>query len=344
MSDAKVMQSVANEDKKVKRCEYRHDWVKVNEGYTRAPDGYICRGCNYAPKRDTGSWHEAESIVHLREVLKPGETVYTVLRHVSRSGMSRGIDVYRMEGNSPVWITGYVGHAIGSPQSRKDWERSQGLRVGGCGMDMGFHVVNSLSYVIFPEYRCLGKDAEPRCPSSYHVNHRDTVQCEGLPTYCVYYKSVEGKVEKLPEVYQTREKAEERTAILGEDARLPDGDSVSCDYLHCWRSETVMLPDLDVEIPACDCEDCAVCGGHTICVKCRMCARCHEHKPGCPGCSNPVEVVKVPQGKAYTITHEDGTEVICPTCKGHGRYPNPDGPEKWDLVHKDGYALRHKWL
>ena len=33
-----------------------------------------------------------EAIANLREILKPGDTVYTILRHVSKSGMSRVID------------------------------------------------------------------------------------------------------------------------------------------------------------------------------------------------------------------------------------------------------------
>lgn len=35
---------------------------------------------------------------------------------------------------------------------------------------------------------------------------------------------------------------------------------------------------------------------------------------------------------------------VCPTCKGEGELPNPEGPERFDLVHKDGYALSHRWL
>ena len=46
-----------------------------------------------------------EAIEHLRTMLQPGDTVYTVLRNVSRSGMSRGIDLYMIQDNKPVWIT-----------------------------------------------------------------------------------------------------------------------------------------------------------------------------------------------------------------------------------------------
>ena len=121
-----------------------------------------------------------EAIEHLRELIKPGDTVYTVLRHVSRSGMTRGIDVYYLSCQhasksqgvdapdkvvaEPEWITGYVGKAIDSPQPRAYWEKSMGLKVGGCGMDMGFHVVNSLSYALYGKgYQCLGKG---KCPSN----------------------------------------------------------------------------------------------------------------------------------------------------------------------------------
>ena len=92
-----------------------------------------------------------EAIKILRKMLKPGDTVYCVLRKVARSGMSRHIDFYIISKNEPRWITGYVGQAVGTPQSDRDWRTSAGLRVDGCGMDMGFHVVYSLGRVLFPD-------------------------------------------------------------------------------------------------------------------------------------------------------------------------------------------------
>ena len=38
----------------------------------------------------------------LRKWLKPGDTVYTVLRHVSRSGMMRTIQVIHLEGHTEL--------------------------------------------------------------------------------------------------------------------------------------------------------------------------------------------------------------------------------------------------
>lgn len=109
----------------------------------------------------------AEAIEHLRKILKAGDTVYTVLKHVSKSGMTRGIEVYAIIDGNPQWITAYVGKAIGEPQPLSYWEKSLGLKIGGCGMDMGFHVVNSLSYALFPDgIQCVGE----KCPANDHSN------------------------------------------------------------------------------------------------------------------------------------------------------------------------------
>lgn len=164
MSDAKKQS--------IERCKYNHQWqARCEESNIVA---YRCSVCNYEPKRDSKLWEEAAAIIHLRTVLSPGDTVYTVLRHVSRSGMSRNIDLYYMAQDdkgtcAPQWISAYVGHAIGSPQSYKNWQHSQGLTVGGCGMDMGFHLVYELSMTLFRDgFTCPGET----CPSNDHSNDR----------------------------------------------------------------------------------------------------------------------------------------------------------------------------
>lgn len=150
MSDTQAAQAQSVVSGKVERCKYGHEWrSNVELGDAGGYRLFTCIICGFQPKEDSKLWHEAQAILHLRDVLKPGDTVYTVLRHVSRSGMSRNIDLYYMRDDAPQWISAYVGHAIGSPQSRKNWERSQGLTVGGCGMDMGFHLVYNLGRVLF---------------------------------------------------------------------------------------------------------------------------------------------------------------------------------------------------
>lgn len=111
-----------------------------------------------------------EAIKQLREYLPAGSTVYTILRDVSRSGMSRRISVVAMAHTFTEWdqqceeardgiisgkdlkecyplhITSLVSQALG-------WRIKTGfndaLVVSGCGMDMGYHVVSSLSYALY---------------------------------------------------------------------------------------------------------------------------------------------------------------------------------------------------
>lgn len=105
---------------------------------------------------------KAEAREHLLGLLKPGDTVRTVLRHVSRSGMSRRIDLYLAKGDELLYLSGWAAQAMGDRVSR-----AGGIIVGGCGMDMGFHLVYNLGWALWPEgFRCAGK----RCRSNDHSN------------------------------------------------------------------------------------------------------------------------------------------------------------------------------
>lgn len=87
-----------------------------------------------------------ESIKQLKKWIRRGDTVYTVLRHVSRSGMMRhiGVILIRDRGKTILHPNWHVSQILGYPQAPGD-----GLKVGGCGMDMGFHLVYSLSAALF---------------------------------------------------------------------------------------------------------------------------------------------------------------------------------------------------
>ena len=108
---------------------------------------------------------QTEAIERLREWLKPGDKVYCILRHVSSSGMSRTISlIVWLPDGSKRDLSWNVATALG-------WsfdEKRQGIRVSGCGMDMGFHVVYTLSSVLFREegFDCTGEG----CPSNDHSN------------------------------------------------------------------------------------------------------------------------------------------------------------------------------
>ena len=104
------------------------------------------------------------AIKRLREMLSPGDTVFTVLRHVSASGMSRRIDLYAMRDNRPVFLTGYASAAIGW-----SWGDKAGMVVRGGNMDMGFHAVYTLSRTLFPDGFQDGNDQ--RRDGGYALRH-----------------------------------------------------------------------------------------------------------------------------------------------------------------------------
>jgi hypothetical protein len=88
-----------------------------------------------------------DSLQTLREHFKPGQTVYTILRHCSASGMTRDISVITIDekGDTRQWDYA-VANVLGYSRSSK----GEGVRVSGCGMDMGFHLVYSLGRALWP--------------------------------------------------------------------------------------------------------------------------------------------------------------------------------------------------
>ena len=95
-----------------------------------------------------------EQIENLRAWFPKGSTVYTILRHVSRSGMRRQIGVVAILGPDDIRHPNYaVSTALGYRLSDGD-----GVIVYGAGMDMGFHLVHSLALKLYGD--------------GYALNHR----------------------------------------------------------------------------------------------------------------------------------------------------------------------------
>lgn len=113
----------------------------------------------------------------------PSATLYTVLTNVSRSGMSRSIkvlasivnqrgpnDALRAEVVDVSWLVAKI----------LDWStdpRHGGVKVGGCGSDMGFEIVHNLSYAMhgipnapIEKQRCL--DYRDDVEHGYSLQHR----------------------------------------------------------------------------------------------------------------------------------------------------------------------------
>lgn len=122
-----------------------------------------------------------DQLTRLREWIKPGDTVYTILDHVSSSGMSRAIRVVvpytRDDGSIDHLHPNYaVGLVLGLRRWKRNGREQDALIIGGCGMDMGFQLVYLLSHALYPDYACLGKG---KCPSNYHVNCRRVPNPDG---------------------------------------------------------------------------------------------------------------------------------------------------------------------
>lgn len=92
---------------------------------------------------------QKKSFDTLKDWLTKSKKIYTKLVHVSNSGMFRLISVYLIKENEPYCLDYFI-HNLGI--EKRD-SRREGLRVSGCGMDMGFHVVYNLMSAIFgPKY------------------------------------------------------------------------------------------------------------------------------------------------------------------------------------------------
>jgi uncharacterized protein YjaZ len=78
---------------------------------------------------------------YLLKVTKKNTTIYTLLRNVSSSGMSRRISCFIVNDGQVEDITFYVARVLESKRNKRDG----GITVSGCGMDMGFDLVYRLS-------------------------------------------------------------------------------------------------------------------------------------------------------------------------------------------------------
>lgn len=198
-------------------------------------------------KKAAQAAREAEARANLLKLLKPGDTVYTVLKHVSSSGMSRvidlvipvmvekneilpasakgfkvGVDAYAIPSDDRnalrAFSTGVVTafdaetvtisyqEAHQAPAVVLTWPREQvkfyrktkklgvrsisylaadlpgykwddrgGLKIGGCGMDMGFHAVYSLGSMMWPNGTKMPhstRNGKPDRAGGYALKHQ----------------------------------------------------------------------------------------------------------------------------------------------------------------------------
>ena len=88
-----------------------------------------------------------ERIKSLKKAFPKGSTAYTKLVHCSKSGMTRIISVMAIKKNEPYYLNHHISEILSFKKAEKFGE--YGLKVGGCGMDMGFHLIYTLSYKLY---------------------------------------------------------------------------------------------------------------------------------------------------------------------------------------------------
>lgn len=136
----------------------------VYESYSGAPYSATDTPLTHA---EGAAAQREEAKTHLRKLLKPGSTVYCILNHVSSSGMSRSISLaIGGKKGEIVKLDYWVAKARGEHIDPKHG----GLRVSGCGMDMGFHLVYGLASILYPKGSRKGRGGKPDKDGGYSLN------------------------------------------------------------------------------------------------------------------------------------------------------------------------------
>lgn len=85
---------------------------------------------------------QEEARKQLRDLLVPGERLNLILRHCSRSGMMREISVLHGGRDISYLVAPAIDHKRGN--------HAGGVKIHGCGSDMGFEIVYLLGRALFP--------------------------------------------------------------------------------------------------------------------------------------------------------------------------------------------------
>ena len=83
----------------------------------------------------------------LAHYITRGDTIYAIVRGRSSSGMSHDISLKVINKGKLDDVTYYAAHALGWRLVERNGQRA--IRVQGGGMDMRFHLVSTLSAVLF---------------------------------------------------------------------------------------------------------------------------------------------------------------------------------------------------
>lgn len=153
--------------------------TRSNSSFFRDITGEVYSSYDSKPRRPedspvgkkAGEWAMREQAKdHLRTMLRPGKTVYTILNHKNASGTSRSISLVIVHNGEieklDYWIVQAKGEHIDSKHG--------GIKVNGGGMDMGFHLVYNLGRMLWPEGTKVAhgtRNGEPDHDGGYALSH-----------------------------------------------------------------------------------------------------------------------------------------------------------------------------
>jgi hypothetical protein len=112
-------------------------------------------------KRAFSKWeHQQAAKEYALDLLGDNRNIYTILRSVSASGMSRTFSLKMVKDGEIIDITYTVAKVLNEKCIEVNGHNA--IRVNGVGMDMGFHLVYCLSSVLFSEKERAGYELNQR--------------------------------------------------------------------------------------------------------------------------------------------------------------------------------------
>ncbi len=151
--------------------------------YLQDADGYVIatsnpqyhQGLKALPAATGKRLYRQQVIDQLKRDLKPGDKVYTILRHVSASGAACRISlvipyVHQTDQTGIVTLDYSAALAIDAKLHPKG-----GIIINGCGMDMGFELVYRLGSALWPngtDEPHGTRNGEPDRESGYALKHQ----------------------------------------------------------------------------------------------------------------------------------------------------------------------------
>lgn len=113
--------------------------------------------------------YREQAIGRLRTMFPHDSVATTVVRHVTRSGMSRSISVLTTDSDGEIRDVSYdVARVLGWSLDHDNG----GVRVQGCGMDMAFHMIYSMSRIIHAHTGFVNRYGDADSDTGYAVSNR----------------------------------------------------------------------------------------------------------------------------------------------------------------------------